>query len=333
MLRQSCSGAGKVLFLRRALVTFFALPWLVAFAVVPAQAQSLEFGTLVERLDRLERGLQNLQRSFYRKGEASPAASIAADGGNAPSTPSNGDATMAAARSELRFSEIETQIRGLTGRVEEVHFKLTELNERLDRLTSDLELRLGALERSGPSQAVPVLPPATTTDGTETATAVPSDGTPTAQPPTAQPLAAQPAAPVAGAATDMASLSSKEAYNQAFSLLSQREYVAAERELKAFLAAYPEDSLVPNAMYWLGETYYVRNAFQQASVSFLQGYQKDPKGSKAPDNLLKLAKSLGNLRQKKEACATLDRLKKEFPNLPSTVGQRAAQERKRNACS
>ncbi len=298
-----------------------SVPIFLGFLLVtPAFAQSPEVGGLVDRLDRLERDLQTLQREMYQ--DKTPPATPPSGAVVTP-PPAYADVTSPAARAELRFTEFESQIRDLTGRIEEIQFKLTELTERLDRLTGDLELRLGAIERKGATGdtelgylAVP--PPGAAKPKTD------------APPP---PLATVPTAePVEEVATKAASLPPKEAYNHAFSLLSSREYADAERELQAFLEAYPDDALAANATYWLGETYYVRNDFRQAAVTFLQGYQKDPKGSKAPDHLLKLAKSLGNLREKKEACATLGRLKKEFPNAAATIKQRATAERKRNGC-
>ncbi len=317
--------AEKGFLVRTPMAALFAGLFLMAALAqaAPAFAQGQGVGSLVDRLERLERDLQTLQREFYRDGASSAASTSASPSPASPAsgtaaTPSSLDAPSAAARAELRFAEMEAQIRGLTGQIEEMRFKFTEIGDRLDRLTGDLELRLGALEQGGAGQAGLLN--------------MPQPGTTAVQTPETPP-AAVPASEPVEAAVNVANLSPREAYNHAFSLLSSREYVEAERELKAFLEAHPDDALVPNATYWLGETYYVRNDFRQASVTFLQGYQKDPKGSKAPDNLLKLAKSLGNLREKKQACATLDRLKKEFPNLPAGLRQRATDERKRNGCT
>jgi len=313
IVRRLCGGAGQALFYGRLLAMLIALPWLLA---TPALAQGLGAGALVERLDRLERDLQTLQREFYRDG-ATPSSPVIG------SPVIDADAPPPAARAELRFAEIETQIRGLTGKIEEVQFRLSELGERLDLLTSDLELRLAAIEvRLAGSKQDSTGQTGTVMEGSMIAKTSASETSAVA-------ATSEPGGDVAAKAV---SLPPKEAYAHAFSLLGRREYVGAERELKAFLDAYPDDPLAPNATYWLGETYYVRNDFRQAAVIFLQGYQKDPKGSKAPDNLFKLAKSLGNIGEKKEACATLSRLKKEFPKLPSAVFQRAEAERKRNGC-
>lgn len=330
-MSQRLRGRAEKRFLVRApMAARFAGLFLMAALVqaAPALAQGQSVGSLVDRLERLERDLRTLQREFYRDGASATSSTSASPSPASPSpasptsgtaaAPSSLDAPSAAARAELRFAEMEAQIRSLTGQMEEMRFKFTEIGDRLDRLTGDLELRLGALEQGGTGQAGLLN--------------VPQPGVAAMQTPETPPAAVPTSEPVEATA-NVANLSPREAYNHAFSLLSSREYAEAERELKAFLEAHPDDALVPNATYWLGETYYVRNDFRQASVTFLQGYQKDPKGSKAPDNLLKLAKSLGNLREKKQACATLDRLKKEFPNLPAGLRQRATDERKRNGCT
>ncbi len=88
----------------------------------------------------------------------------------------------------------------------------------------------------------------------------------------------------------------------------------------------PEHRLASNATYWLGETYYVRNQYDDAARVFAQSYQKYPGGSKTPDSLLKLALSLSGLGKKQEACIALAQLKTEFPGGSSAVLQRADKE-------
>ena len=59
-------------------------------------------------------------------------------------------------------------------------------------------------------------------------------------------------------------------------------------------------------------TYYVRAAYVQAAEVFLEGYRSDPKGTKAPDSLLKLGMSLSGLDKKREACAAFNKLIKDY---------------------
>ncbi len=145
-----------------------------------------------------------------------------------------------------------------------------------------------------------------------------------------QAAAAPPARAAAAAAP--ASGTPQEQYNYAFGLLRQANYPAAEQSLRAFVQRYPNDPLAGNAQYWLGETYYVRQDYNNAATVFAEGYQKYPKGGKAADNLLKLGMSLGQLGQKADACRAFARLDRDFPGALSNVKERAADEKKRLAC-
>jgi tol-pal system protein YbgF len=124
----------------------------------------------------------------------------------------------------------------------------------------------------------------------------------------------------------------EEQYRQAFSLLSQANYGEAELALRAFLEQNPGSPLAGNAKYWLGETYYVRQDYQQAAITFAEAYQEYPDNAKAPDNLLKLGMSLSSLGSKSDACGTFAELLKRYPDSAVTIMQRAKQERQRLAC-
>ena len=151
----------------------------------------------------------------------------------------------------------------------------------------------------------------------------------------AQAAPAQPApAPTASAATIVLPPgTAKEQYNYAFGLLRQANYDKAELALQEFVKLHPKEALASNARYWLGETFYVRAAYVQAAEVFLEGFQADPKGPKAPDSLLKLGMSLGGLDKKREACAAFDKLLKDFPDAPAGVKNTVTREKQKNGCS
>ena len=85
-------------------------------------------------------------------------------------------------------------------------------------------------------------------------------------------------------------------------------------------------------MYWLGETYYVREKFAEAAVTFAEGYEKHPGSPKTADNLLKLGFSLARLQRSEDACVALAQLSDEFPNASTTIKRRAMTEGKRIGC-
>jgi tol-pal system protein YbgF len=124
----------------------------------------------------------------------------------------------------------------------------------------------------------------------------------------------------------------RERYDFAFGLLRQANYDQAETALRAFLRSHGDDPLASNARYWLGETHYVRHEYEKAAQVFMEGFQKDPKGSKAPDSLLKLGMSLLSLEKKREACAAFEKLKADFPQAPAAIQKTMSREWQRSAC-
>jgi|GEM_PF-1655626 len=139
-----------------------------------------------------------------------------------------------------------------------------------------------------------------------------------AAPPVAEPVAATP----------------EEAYGLARAYITQADYPRAESALVEFIQLNPNHTLVPAAAYWAGEAAAAQKNYEGAAKHFLSGYQKDPKGPKAPDNLLKLAMSLESLGKKKEACLTLRKLFKEhgakMTGSVKSVGEKA---KKRLKCT
>jgi tol-pal system protein YbgF len=317
----------------------------------------------IDRINRLERDLQTLQRQVYRGG--TPPASSS---GGSSLTDAGSDGSSAANRLNARIDELENQIRQMTGRFEEVEFASSQANRRIDKLVEDVDFRLNQLERGGQPQGQQSAPQTGSVEQVKPNAqqqGVPAPGTPVArgstsstpgQAPTKEgvlgsmpadaqgrPLAApnQPqqqnqqtarATPPASAKGRLPAGSPQERYNYAYKLLVQSDYADAESAFREFLGAHPQDALAGNAQYWLGETYYVRGQYEPAAQAFLQGYQGYPKGAKAPDSLLKLGMSLSAMKKNPEACAALGQLGKEFASAPPHVKDAAIRERNKIGC-
>jgi TolA-binding protein len=117
-------------------------------------------------------------------------------------------------------------------------------------------------------------------------------------------------------------------YDQGRSYLNKQAYREAELVFKDLISLHPQDPLVVNAKYWLGEIFLIRAEYDKAALHFAEAYQVyqtqgGTKGqpnnqkqsfSKAPESLLKLAFSLRGQGKKEAVCATLEQLKKEFPS-------------------
>ncbi len=198
---------------------------------------------------------------------------------------------------ELRLQQLEAQIRQLTGQIEQQQFQLRTLQQQLEKNRQDLELRVGDIETRGgaaPAGAAPVAapPPPANSGGIPPTQIIPSQAVPGAQRPAAAappPVGAPPAvapgtAPtmgVLGQTQPSPKLQNPEAsYEQAYAMLTSGDAAGAETAFKQFLAAHPTDARAPNAAYWLGETYYTRQQWQQAAVTFGDSYKKYPTGPK-----------------------------------------------------
>ena len=108
-------------------------------------------------------------------------------------------------------------------------------------------------------------------------------------------------------------------YDHSLGLIRRGKYPEAESALRVFLDRYPENDLVGAALYWLGETYYVRGNYRDAAFAFVDVYGKHKTSPKVPDSLLKLGMSLNALGNKKEACSAFATLKADYPDARRAV--------------
>ena len=102
--------------------------------------------------------------------------------------------------------------------------------------------------------------------------------------------------------------------------------------MRDFLKKYPNEQLVPDANYWLGESLFQQQRYRDAAESFLNVSTRYEQSGKAPDALLRLGQSLAAMNQKEAACATLAEVGRKFPRASAGVKRGVAQEQKRAHC-
>ena len=116
--------------------------WVLLAWTPPALAQDR---STYERLDRLERDLNMLQRHVYR-------------GASVPMYAPDG---TAAVNVQLRMDRLEAELRDLTGRIEEYANRLEQLRRRVEHVNGEGELRVGQGSSPGfQGPAVTAMPPA-----------------------------------------------------------------------------------------------------------------------------------------------------------------------------
>ena len=124
-----------------------------------------------------------------------------------------------------------------------------------------------------------------------------------------------------------------EQFKFAFDFLKQNDYAQGEKGMRAFADAHPNHPLTGNALFWLGQMYFVNKDYTKSAVSFAQSYEKFPDGSKAPESLQKLGVSLAQLNKKDEACTAFKQFQTQYPTAPVAAKQSVQAESVRLGCT
>ena len=199
-----------------------------------------------------------------------------------------------------RVEHIREELARLTGRAEELEFRIRRTIDEASNRLGDLEFRMTELEGGDTS----ALPPTRPLDG---------GGQPSVNDDAPQLAAGE-----------------QSAFDSAQALAEEGNHEAAADALKQFLEFYPGSPLRADASILLGEMHRARGAETDAARVYLNLYLADPDGDDAPRALLALGESLGRLEQREEACIMLDELLDRFATSPQAA--EASEARARLSC-
>ncbi|MEL7347004.1 MAG: tol-pal system protein YbgF [Pseudomonadota bacterium] len=219
-----------------------------------------------------------------------------------PAAQSGGSAAAAALR---RLDLVEQELARLTGEMERLRYRVDQIADDATRRFGDVEFRLTELE-GGDIAALPTTP-------------VPVGGDTT------------PAATGTGTAVAAVSVSEQRDLDQAIALIQRGDLAEAQSALQAFVGAYPGSPLLPAAQFYRGEAAFTQGDYRTAARAYLDGFNTDPQGARAADNLMKLGVSLGRLGQQEQACSTLREVEARFAGNDRVVAE-ASGEAERLSC-
>ena len=256
---------------------------------LPAFAQRAELNEVRNEIARLQREVSALRRQIARggtRGRSGPK-SI---GGELPPT--------LAARMEVRLSQLEGQVSRMTGKIEEINHGIKQIGEKLDRAVTDIELRLSALEKGKPVAGGRRSAGGGRTTARRGSTGRTADGNSGGDTRgsgsgagTAGGTTGNAGGGTGGGGEQLAKLPDgkpAEQYQYAMSLLRTPAITTRPPgHSRPSSSGYPNGTLTGNAVYWLGESYYVRGKYREAAIHFAEGFKKFPKSPKASANLLK----------------------------------------------
>ena len=264
-------------------------------------AQAQQFGALEAEVEALREDVLALQRQAYRAQN---------DDGFSPVSGSD----MA-----VRVGEMDENIRKINGRLDEIEYKLKALDERINMINRDIDVRISMIEGKPIKSS--------------------GAGIQTPKEKFAPKVAENAPKSLLGAEIDkgadlpsMPTKTAEQIYKEGLEYLKVKNYDKAEASFDSVLRRFPQDKLAGNAQFWLGEVYYSQGQFKEAAVAFGKVYKNYKDGPKGADALLKLGMSMSELKNKDAACEAFKNMNSEFPKAEDRVKNKAAEEAKKLGC-
>ena len=300
---------------------------------------------IYETLEIIKNDLKTLERAVY-------SGSIEVKASTNDSSVSNLDQNSedVLTRHLLKLSEVEDQFRELTNKFEEINFKLDKLSTRVSKIQADNQIRFQDIETNISSGNISsVENQLSSKPKTDEQKVLPGSSQPqdlgtisykdTETNETSQQI--QSVDTTASIVTENfqseekiipQDLNTVEQYEFATSFLKVGDYSTAERAFREFVLSNPDHELAGSAQYWYAETFRIRQLYTDAASAYLEGYQKYPKGKKAPINLLKLGVSMVQIGEKDQGCKMINGVELQYPNANQSVIQKAKYESKKFEC-
>ncbi len=292
------------------------------------KAEEEQTTDVISELQKISADLKTLEKAFYKTSELKPSKI-------SPNTINEDVLT----RHLLKLNDIEEQFQQLTNKYEEINFKIDRLSNRITKMQTDNQLRFSDLETSGVAKQSKLkdskrLPG---TDLPQDLGRISDSDLTNTNNETQQTQSVESAGLVVTEKAPRKSLlpnkPAKDQYNFAVSFIKIGDYETAEFALREFIDKNKDNELAGSAQYWYGETFRVRQLYQDAAAAYLDGYQNYPKSKKAPINLLKLGSTLVKMGEKEQGCLMILGVKKEYPKASQSVLQKAEYEKKKFKCS
>ena len=300
---------------------------------------------IYETLEIIKNDLKTLERAVY-------SGSIELQNKTSDNLVSNLDQNSedVLTRHLLKLSEVEDQFRELTNKFEEINFKLDKLSTRVSKIQADNQARFQDIETnivSGNSNNIEnqlslkpklnekkLLPGSSQPQDLGTISYKDTETSETSQ----QIQSVDTTASIVTEAFQSEEkilpqeLTAKEQYEFATSFLKVGDYSTAERAFREFVLSNGDHELAGSAQYWYAETFRIRQLYTDAASAYLEGYQKYPKGKKAPINLLKLGVSMVQIGEKDQGCKMINGVELQYPKASQSVIQKAKYESKKFEC-
>jgi len=318
----------------------FIVKLFIIFNFIINQCSLADNHNIYETLELIQKNIKTLEKAVY-------SGSIEINNESGSSSILNDNSEDVLTKHLLKLSEIENQFQELTNRFEEINFKLDKLSNRLSKVQADNQIRFQDIEGSITSgdfsnkisknklnENDNILPGSSEPQDLGSVSYKDTETNETSQ-------KIQSVETTASIVTETFQAEEKilpneaptKQYEFATSFLKVGDYPTAERAFREFVLSNPDHELAGNAQYWYAETFRIRQLYTDAASAYLEGYQKYPKGEKAPINLLKLGISMVQIGEKDQGCKMINGVEKQYPKANQPVIQKAKYESKKFECN
>ena len=264
-----------------------------AIVVLPSSAALAQRQppTPEQRIQRLERQVDELQRRVFPKGRPADTAGYADD----PAATQSSVMTL-----DQRLDALERQMAEMVRQSEDNGNRLRSVETNVGQLKADEDQRIQALEQRMSAQEAAAAAAAPATPTPETTTPAKPRARSSTPPKTAE--ATAPATSGDEAVTGAASDPGEDAYSQGFHQWQAGDYDGAIGTLRAFVKAYPRHRRVSYANNLIGRAQLDKGDARATAETLLANYRSNPGGERAPDSLYYLGQALMKLGQPGQAC-------------------------------
>ena len=268
-------------------ITALAASAAIALTPVSSALAQRQQPTPEQRIQRLERQVEEMQRRVFPKGKPADTAGFADDPAATQSSVMSLDQRLDALEHQLADMLRQSEENG--NRLRNLETGMTQFRAQEDQRIQALEQRANDAAAAAPPEAATPLPP------------TPPRGRPSSQPPKVSTAAPQGDAPVEGTAT-AATDPGEDAYTEGFHLWEAGKYDDAISSLRSFVKTYPKHRRVSYANNLIGRALLDKGQPRDAASALLANYRGNPGGERAPDSLFYLGQALMQLGQPAQAC-------------------------------